>query len=193
MNSIDENESLIAGLAKGDREILEQIYRQHYPGISTFVKRNGGNEEDAWDIFQEVMVALYQRAQDPDFSINCAFFTFMYAIARNLWHKKLRKKGLQKVTINDTSVFTEGDEFKTPDSELEKRERFQLYQAKFNLLSPECQKLLNEFLRGVSMKRIAEAMGYSVNYVKKKKFNCKEKLIEMIKSDPMYAEIMEDV
>ena len=39
------------------------------------------------------------------------------------------------------------------------------------------------------MAEIAKIMGYSVAYTRKKKFECKKRLLEMIEIDPIFEEL----
>ena len=49
--------------------------------------------------------------------------------------------------------------------------------------------MLDHFFEGKSMQEIANLMGYSEAYARKKKFKTKEQLMAMIERDPLYREI----
>ena len=64
-----------------------------------------------------------------------------------------------------------------------------LFQKHFKRLEKDCQKLLLLFLKKVPLKDIAEELGIgSQQYIKRKKYKCKEQLVRYIKSDPNYKE-----
>jgi hypothetical protein len=65
-----------------------------------------------------------------------------------------------------------------------------LYREKFQLLGDDCQKLLTLYFEKKNMEDIAKAMGFgSEGYARKRKFQCKEKLTKLIKSDERYGEL----
>ena len=49
---------------------------------------------------------------------------------------------------------------------------------------------MNLVFTGMNMRRIADTMGYSEGYTRKKKYDCKKLLLEMIKNDPKYQELI---
>ena len=70
-----------------------------------------------------------------------------------------------------------------------KEEKWKLFNQSFEQLGKDCKQLLKLFFEGNPMKTIAEVMGHSPAYVKLKKFNCKKKLIDLIKKDQRYTEL----
>ncbi|MGQ9620400.1 MAG: hypothetical protein ACUVTX_05380 [Bacteroidales bacterium] len=59
----------------------------------------------------------------------------------------------------------------------------------YNKLKPECQEVLRMFYDGISFDEIAKRMNYkNETYARRKKYLCKEALIEIIKSDAEYIE-----
>ncbi len=130
---------------------------------------------------------MYQKVQQPDFELKNAFLTYFYAVCRNIWSNKLRKKPKKEVTIdNQVLPMEEGDSL----SEIEKNEQYLLYRKKFLQLGTDCQKVLGLFLKKVKMEEIAKRMGYgSINYTKKRKFLCKEKLVKLIMKDRNFTNL----
>jgi DNA-directed RNA polymerase specialized sigma24 family protein len=57
------------------------------------------------------------------------------------------------------------------------------------MLKPDCQNVLNLYYDGCSYEEIAEKMGLkNETYARRKKYLCKEALMEIIKEDPEYLE-----
>jgi hypothetical protein len=76
------------------------------------------------------------------------------------------------------------------EADLEKVDEQNLFWSAFQQLGEECQKLLRLFFDKEKMAKIAEMMGYgSEGYAKKRKFQCKEKLVELIKTDRRFDEL----
>ncbi len=69
------------------------------------------------------------------------------------------------------------------------REKQLLFQKHFMKLGTACQNILLHFFNGKSMMEISYLMNYSKGYSRKKKFECKKKLLEMIEADPLYREL----
>ena len=170
-----------------DSKKIKEIYELAFPAIKAYVLKNSGSSEDAEDTFQDAMVVLYNRMKQPNFELTSKPETFLFAVARNLWYKKLRKPHMVEVTSSHTTVLT--DEIKL-DEEDKQTLRERLYRVKFKLLSSDCQQVIQLFLAGESMVDIAERMNYaSEGYAKKKKFTCKQKLFSLISADPRYKDL----
>ena len=183
-----EEKDYIQGIITGDNPLIREIYEKYSQPILRLVQNNSGNAEDAKDIFQEGLMLIYQKAKEPDFKLTSSFFTYFYSICRFIWMNRLRKKSSSEVTLNEEITSTISD-LSTP--EIEQNEKMVLYRKKFLLLGADCQKVLNLFLKKVSMAEIVEMMGYSsVGYAKKRKFKCKEQLIKLVSSDSSYQELI---
>jgi RNA polymerase sigma factor (sigma-70 family) len=177
------NEELLNGILRNDNVILQHIYKNFYYKVNLYIKKNSGDDDDANDVFQEAIIVVYRKLKANDLIINCAFETYLYSVCKFLWLKQLaRQKSEKEVKIESTMFETEFDH---DFSELvEKNERFKLYQKHFQLLGSDCQKLLQLFFDRVPLKQIAQIMGFSgEKYVKKRKFKCKEYLVNSIKQD----------
>lgn len=74
---------------------------------------------------------------------------------------------------------------------MEEEERFRLYRAKFRKLSESCRKVMSLYFQKVPMEEIAKLMGFSSEgYAKKRKYQCKEKLIGLIREDRSFNELL---
>ncbi len=183
-----EDEGLVTGLRSGDNQVVREIYRKFFPAVKGNIKNWGGNEDDAKDIFQEAVVVFYRMTKKPDFKLEASFFSLLYPICRNLWYKTLRNRP----KMNSVGQFPEGD--KADEGEIleviHQRAIDQLFQKQLENLGEQCRQLLDLFFEGQSMKEIVEQLGLSsVSFAKKKKFQCKEKLVGMVQADPIFREL----
>lgn len=184
-----KDQKLIADLSKGSPEVIHHIYRQYFDSIAKYTLDNKGTIEDARDLFQDAIMIIYQKSQSPDFILNYTLHTYIYTICKNIWLKKLRKKSDKGVSLPDNLELIVEDTF---EEEINWRMKEKLYREKFILLDQSCQQVINLFLKGISMEEIARQMGYgSAGYAKKRKYKCKAKLIDMIKSDTKYIELIQ--
>ncbi|MEO6758245.1 MAG: sigma-70 family RNA polymerase sigma factor [Saprospiraceae bacterium] len=181
----------LTGILQGDPVVLRQLFQTAYPLIAKMIREQGGAEEDARDVFQEATVVLYGKAQSPDFSIQHQFNTYFTAVCRNIWLNRLTKKSASDVTIDEEIKLLAGPD----DLELDylTLERQQVFDAAFVQLGPDCQRLLQLFFEKTTMAEIALLMGFaSEGYARRRKFQCKDYLIELVKNHPQYQELILD-
>jgi len=185
-------EEIIEGIKARDNCVLQYVYKNHYPSIHHFIVSNSGSPEDAKDIFQESIIVIYRKVKEQKhFMLSSSFKTFIYSIARNLWLKHLRAIKYEGQKIQDQQGYMElkDEPFKVSNDDL----KMSLYQKYFKQLPEDCQNILKLTARDIPQKEIAQAMNFkSENYVKKRKHNCKDKLIEMIKKDPRYPDLWDE-
>lgn len=178
---------LIREFKAGDKVTIQRLYDQLYPKLKYWVKRNSGTESDAEDLFQDAMVTTYRKLQEPEAQLNCELSTFIFAIAKKNWLQKLRRRGVHE--RYEMSV-TQDDQVEDLEATLEEQESWELYRHYFNKLGEDCKKLLTFVFGGKTMAEIKTHFGFNNDaHARKKKFRCKEKLIEMVSKDKRYQEL----
>lgn len=185
------NQELLNGILRNDTIILQNIYKTYYSNINFFIRKNSGNEDDANDIFQEAIIIIYRKVKSNNIDLDCTFETYLYSVCRFLWLKQLEKRKIEKEKIKDNHEFNE----EIYDDSLEKivdlNERYSLYQKHFINLGKDCQKILQLYFDKVPLKNIAQIMGFkSEKYAKKRKYKCKEYLINSVKQDLDYNKVL---
>lgn len=85
---------LINKLKDEDNTSFELLYKFYFPSVANYIRQNAGNNTDAEDIFQESILVLLQKVRQPDFALSSSLKTYVYAIAKNLWLKRLRDNKL---------------------------------------------------------------------------------------------------
>jgi RNA polymerase sigma factor (sigma-70 family) len=146
-----------------------------------------GSEQDAKDVFQDSIIIIYRKIKEDNFKLTSSFKSYIYSVCRYIWIKQLSK---QKENIENQNIYLEYEDISdiTID-EYKKNEQYKLYQKHFKRLEKDCQKLLKLFLKKVPLNDIAEKLGIgSQQFIKRKKYKCKEQLVRYIKSDPNYKE-----
>lgn len=182
------DDQFINGLLTNDYRILNAIYEQYLPGIISMVRKNNGSEEEARDIFQEGLIVLFKKASEPDFKLTTSLFNYFYGICRFLWLRQLKKSYRQEVTIDaETGYIMDDADIEATMIAFEKR---QLIRQKLCRLCVDCQTLMEDTFEGKTLKEIARKMGYTEQYARKKKCKCKNKLIELVKNDQRYKELV---
>jgi len=159
-----------------------------YFQIKVFVTKNRGSEEDARDIYQDALMVIYQKQQKENLTLSCSFSTYLYSVCRLLWLKQLEKRKQHITVTEESGIYVDVNDNILDIFNL--NEKYKLYQDHFNRLSFSCQKVLELFLAGIPLKEIANILGFkSEQYAKKRKYQCKEKLVSSIKNDPEYKKL----
>ncbi len=186
MSNIDE-QNIIKGIVAGDEAVFKAFYKKNRKYIRQYVLKNSGNEDDVEDVFQDAFVFVYQKLKAGSLELRSPLSTYFYGVSKNIWRNRLRKNRRLVVTeeLSDTTEIIEASIVK----EIEDREREHVYRKHFVNLSGACRQVLQLLFEGRSMKEIAEITGYAEGYTRKKKFECKKHLIEMIEQDPIYQEL----
>jgi RNA polymerase sigma factor (sigma-70 family) len=169
----DSNEQmLLKGLAGNDRKAIESIYRAHYSMIQTLVINNSGTSDDARDIFQEALIVLYEKAKSGSFELHAQLKTYIYAVCRRLWLKKLviQQRFSGDLANAPETIATEED----VDMYEHRTEDFELMERALQTLGEPCKELLeNYYLRKKNMSEIAKEFGYTnADNAKNQKYKC---------------------
>jgi RNA polymerase sigma factor (sigma-70 family) len=111
MQSISDS-AMLTQLEKEDSTSFELLYKFYYPSVATYVTNNRGNAADAEDVFQEAIIILLQKVRQKDFTLTSTLKTYLFAIAKNIWLKKLRDNKIITVAYFEkvqqtTTSFTE--------------------------------------------------------------------------------------
>jgi RNA polymerase sigma factor (sigma-70 family) len=175
VHGLDTEQDLLAELAAGSRAAAERVYNQHYPIITKWIHKNGGNEPDAADIYQEAMVILYEKAQNEEFRLSCKIGTYLFAVSKNLWHKKLQKLQKGPGYLNDETEIAYEDDIKAHQ---EREIHYGQLNAALSQLGEPCSSLLKAFYQhDMSMQDIAKEFGYTnPDNAKTQKYKCLNRL-----------------
>ncbi|MEL6836635.1 MAG: RNA polymerase sigma factor [Bacteroidota bacterium] len=169
------DQQIIVALRNGEFGVLDQVYRDHASSIRNWIVRNNGTSDDAQDVFQDAIIALHQKANDPDFVLTCPLGGLLFSICRNKWLNQLRKKNKEA----EVRVW-EAEKYKDESSlvsVLEQVEEEQIRQERldhtFQQLSELCQKLLRLLISGLSSAEVAVQLGMTdANTVYRRKNAC---------------------
>lgn len=182
-----QESNIVKGFLAGKEEVISLFYEHNFQKIKVFIEKNSGTETDAEDVFQEAIIVTYQKLRAGTLQLECSLGTYVFAVSRNIWMNTLRKRNrvrswekLPEISIALHNTILE---------DIHTLERLALYQKYFLKLGENCQRLLGFFFSGKRMSEIANIMGYSEGYSRKKKFECKKRLIEMVEQDPLYEEL----
>ena len=164
----------IAALARRDNAAFNLLYKFYYPDIEKFVKQNSGMAADAEDVFQETIMVLLEKVPQQDFVLTSSIRTYINAVARNLWLKRLRdsRRTTRLEMDHDLEDFT----LTEWEQKEEKRLNQNRLQRIFTRLTRHCVVFLTRtFLSGASREQLMVDMGYrNTHTFDNQKYKCLE-------------------
>ena len=172
------DESLIKELKTENNAAFELLYKFHFPSVANYIKQNTGNLEDAEDIFQEVIVVLLQKIRNPTFILTASLKTYLLAIAKNLWLKRLRdNKLIVGEEINSFSNFPDEDGIFTFELLPEKSKQQQV-QTWLEKITENCKQVLKAiFIFKEPMDSLMVKMGWKNKHTAaNQKYKCMEQI-----------------
>ena len=167
---------IIADLKTENNFAFGKLYQDNFGKISNFVQKNSGNQADAEDLFQNAMMVLVEKLRQDSFQITASIDTYIYAICKNLWFKKLRDKNYE-LSIDELQSF----EFLTSINDSIEDEKTYLEKIKGYLLkiTGHCSRLIHDiFFKEKSIEQIQKDYGYSTRHNAQ---NQKHKCVEQIR------------
>ena len=170
---VESNEqALLKGLAKDDTKAIETIYKENFNMVQNFIINNNGSYDDARDIFQEAMIALYEKAKSDSFVLTSKISTYVYSICRRLWFKRLQQLGRFTGHIDslEETIAVEDD----IDFHQKKDAEFVIMNRALNSLGEPCKSLLEGFyVKKIDMQTLAKEFGYTnADNAKNQKYKC---------------------
>jgi len=166
--------------------VVRYLSDRYLPMIRLMVTQMGGTSEDAKDIFQDGLIIILEKIDTNQFVLTCKFKTFLYSVCLNLWKAILDKR---KAAANYFNRRVDSS------SEVDFSEEYdnQLYESLLNdvfeTLDPVCKEILKLYWQEYSPMEIAEKLGYTYGYVRKKKCECQAELLKRISNHPDYKKI----
>jgi RNA polymerase sigma factor (sigma-70 family) len=165
-------QALLKGLAQNDSKAIETIYKDNFNMVQAYILNNNGSYDEARDIFQEAMIALYEKAQSESFVLTCKINTYVYSICRRLWLKRLQQLGRYTNQVDGLEETVQVEE----DLEIhEKRNAdFTIMERALNSLGEPCRSLIEGFyIKKMDMQALSKQFGYTnADNAKTQKYKC---------------------
>ncbi|MBC7387774.1 MAG: sigma-70 family RNA polymerase sigma factor [Opitutaceae bacterium] len=178
MNKKNDIEIINAIRSGKDGAVLNHLYKVALPNIIRFITRNNGDKDEAKDIFQDCVIALYNTIKLEKYDESKDVEGFLYHVARNLWINRIKKKN-KLTTFQDIDNHTDED---TPLAYMVNEEKQIAIQGLMEKIGTPCKELLKFVMYDkLTMKEVAIKMGYAGETVAKSThYHCKQKLAAFI-------------
>ncbi|TAF66635.1 MAG: sigma-70 family RNA polymerase sigma factor [Cytophagales bacterium] len=174
-----KDQEVIEKIRKGDETALDYIYTKNFRTITKMIINQRGSKDEAKDIYQEAVIVFWQNAIKPEFTLTAKISTYIYSIAKNLWHKELNRK----MRLTNQEDIEDNKELLAEDINVGDKEKLHIIQKCINSLGETCKKVLTYYyFDGFNMQDIAKLMNFAnADTAKTKKYKCKKELDNLIK------------
>lgn len=161
------------------------IYQNHYRLLENYVLTNNGNEMDAEDVIQEVLLVFVDIVQTDKYRGEASVRSFLYTLTRNIWVTELRKR---------SSDFKRNELFETRrEKEEEDISSYLIYNEAqktivelLERMGEKCKQILTLFYyEELPMKDILKQTNYENEQVlRNKKYKCLKELTDIVQQSP---------
>src|SRR5882672_7496787 len=152
---------LIEQTLAGNQSAYADLVKRHQRFIFTLAMRFAKSREDAEEISQDCFVKAYRSL--ASFQSQSKFSTWLYGIVYHTSMTFLRKKKMDKVSIDDEETFIqlESKESDFRADKAEKKSRNEYVQQAMKMLLPDDSMILTLFYQGEqSLEEIAKVTGF---------------------------------
>lgn len=175
------DEYLISALRQRDRSAFKYLYKNYTGPIKHFVKTNGGQDVDAEEIEQNVIVLLYEKIASGNFVLHegTKLSTYMFAVGKNMWYKKSSINNRIKLEDEITEIAEEFDFDGLLDGS---NQNEKIIIDALQNSDQDCKEILTlYYYDNKSMREISQNLGtISEENLRKRKYKCIQKLKKVL-------------
>ena len=181
-----EDQKYIEGLKQNNSFVIQSIYEKFAPKVINYIKQNSGDEDRAKDVIQETLMTIYNQAHEKDLQLTCPFDAYFFLLCKRKWLNQLKKQDTKGVTINEELLSNDDDALELAFETTLFEQQHVLFEEMFQKLGQSCKDLLKATFKIKSMEEVAESVGVTYAYARKKKSLCIGQLTKMVQSSPNY-------
>lgn len=156
---------------------LHTLYRTYFGEVTKLITYNGGDEDDAADIFQETILVFVEMVKTNRYRGESTIKTFLYAVAKNLWNKELRTRSRR---FNREVKYSSGEEQISTgaDNSILNKDMQCTLDNIYKQIGETCREILKGFYyEELSMKELLNRFKYENEQVlRNKKSICMKKI-----------------
>lgn len=179
----------IDGLVQNNSSIIQSIYKKFVPKVKNYIRTNSGDDDQAQDVIQEVLITIYNQAKTNGLQLTCPFDAYFFLLCKRRWLNELKKSSNKEVTLIDDNVSTDEPVQEMAFQTEAFDEKQSLFDEMFQKLGEKCQEVLKLSFVTKTMEEVAEKLNVTYGYVRKKKSLCTGQLTEMIQQSPRFRSI----
>ncbi len=158
---------------------LQAIYEK--PGLRETVIRlvldNGGQRDDALDVFQETLVLFDRNLREGRFEGRSSLATYFVGIAKWRWLAVRRQQG----RLTELSPGDYDGQVESPEHEVLRTEHRDWLEKALGQIGERCRQLLQLYQLDYSMEEITKTMHYAnADVTKKEAYRCRMRFRELL-------------
>lgn len=173
----------LIALVNNDATVINEIYKKCAGKVKSFILFNNGSSDDAEDIFQESLVDVYNQAKYKNLELSCPFEPFLLLVCKRKWLNEIKKRSIIPVTKSEDSLLHIGEDTFEQAELLEKQqEQTETFLKAFEKLGERCKEIITWSMKGEAQEKVAETLGVTYGYLRKKKSECMASLIKLVQN-----------
>jgi RNA polymerase sigma factor (sigma-70 family) len=188
-SKVHPDQKFIEGLLSNSPLVIQSIYDRFVPKVVGYIKKNSGNEDAAKDVVQEVLLTIYNQAKYKGLQLTCPFDAYFFLLCKRRWLNEIKKSSLKEVTINEEVVSINDDAAQLADELDAEQRKKRLFDTMFHKLGNACKELLKTTFEIKSMEEVAEKLGMTYAYVRKKKSLCIGELTRLVQESSEFKNL----
>lgn len=178
---IHEDQRYVNALVNNDIALVNEIYSKCAGKVKSFVLFNNGSTDDAADVFQEALVDIYNQGKYKNLELTCPFEPFLLLVCKRKWLNELKKKSISPVTKGEDDLLHIGeDTFAQAEDLALQEQQTTLFLEALERLGDRCREIIKATMQGEAQEKVAEALGVTYGYLRKKKSECMASLVKLI-------------
>lgn len=178
---VHEDQRYVIALVNNDAVLVNEIYKKCAAKVKSFVLFNNGSADDAADVFQEALVDIYNQAKYKNLQLTCPFEPFLLLVCKRKWLNELKKKSNSPVTNSQDDLLHIGeDTFEQAEVLETQKEQSAIFLKAFEKLGERCREIITWSLKGEAQEKVAQTLGVTYGYLRKKKSECMASLVKLI-------------
>jgi len=182
----------IEALLQNDARVLSELYDRFTPKVVHYISKNNGDYNDAQDIIQESLVTIYHQALEKGLVLSCPFDAYFFLICKRKWLNQLRKTGNKEVTFMDEITSISKHDIAMAEDTLMYEQKSELIDKMFKQLGAKCQEIITTAFTLKSMEKVAEKLGVTYGYARKKKSQCIGQLTKLVRDTAEFKQLKND-
>lgn len=194
MKSITNESSLLEDIKNGGmkrQQAIATIYRDNQlkNQVVSFVRNNSGSSEEGVDIYHEGIIALDDNIRKDKYRGDGNLKAYLYSICRFLWLNRLKRD--KRMVYTEDSTTLDQVNVDTPETLSLEDEQKNILNGLLARLGDKCQQILEMWKLSYSMEEIAEKVGLeNAGIARRQRYNCYQKLLGIIDSEPELKNIL---
>lgn len=187
--NLHPDQMYIDGLVQNNSSVIQTIYKKFVPKIKHYIRTNSGDDDEAQDVIQEVLITIYNQAKTKGLQLTCPFDAYFFLLCKRRWLNELKKTSNKEVTLKDENVSIDESVQEMAFQTEVFDEKQSLFDEMFQKLGEKCQEVLKLSFVTKTMEEVAAKLNVTYAYVRKKKSLCTGQLTEMIQQSNRYKSL----